>query len=180
MNGAIPPKLPDVILDRMLALSDVDNGTTWAIGDLAMEVVDEFGARLGKSEVRRQLANRTRYQPSGIRAREAVSRFWDQATREEYDVLDWSHFRLAQRQPDPLGDLTLCVSEEQLAKYGRPMPYNAYAEMVRERKQTRPTAFRECMARALPWVTRGLDAAGHNAEQATAAAHIVKLLERLV
>lgn len=150
--------LPDEILDRAAALSDADNATCWALGDLVIEAIDECAGKLSKSEIRTQIANRTRYQPSGIRAREAVSRFWDEADREEYGVLDWSHFRLAMRQKDPRGDLRYCI--ESADRYGgRPMPYNAYAQMVRERNKgkTYEDPY-DLAAKAATLLSRALDA----------------------
>lgn len=160
--------LPDELLDRAAALSDATNGADWALGDLVVEAIEEHKRYLPKSEIRRQLAARTRYQPSGIRAREAVSRFWDAADREEYAVLDWSHFRLAMRQRDPHGDLQHCI-ESADAFGGRPMPYSAYAAWVKERNGGQKPADPYALAdRAKALLGQALDCANVPAEQRAA------------
>ena len=158
-NGHAPAAaLPEDLLDRAQALSDSANGADWSLGDLVIEAVDEHKQYLPKSEIRRIIANRTRYQPSAIRAREAVSRFWDAADRDEYGALDWSHFRLAMRQRDPRGDLQHCLDSADLYG-GRPMPYNAYAQMVRERNGGQPVKDPyELAGKAQAYLSEALDA----------------------
>lgn len=134
-NGHAPAiSLPDEVLQRITALAQVVNSTEWAWGDLAIEIVDELVGKVPKGETRRLIANASPFKVSTIRKREAVSRFYDLATRFEFDVLDYSHFELAMRQDDWRADLEHCVDSAD--DYGgKPMPFNAYAALVNERKR---------------------------------------------
>jgi hypothetical protein len=138
-EAAPAPTLPDEVLQRLTALAEVANSTDWAWGDLAVEIVDELAGQMAKGETRRLIANASPFKVSTIRKREAVARFFDLATRDEFAVLDYSHFELAMRQKDWRADLEFCVDSAD--DYGgRPMPFNAYAALVRERSGGKPPA----------------------------------------
>lgn len=149
--------LPDVVLDRITALAEVANSTEWAWGDLAVEIVDELAGKLPKGETRRLIANASPFKVSTIRKREAVARFFDRATRDEFAVLDFSHFELAMRQKEWRSDLEWCV--ESGDDYGgRPAPFSVYYQMVQERNKGKKIENPyDLAARAQALLSRALD-----------------------
>jgi hypothetical protein len=110
--------IPDDVVEELRQLSDDSDGAQLRVGDYLCAVVDEFGHVVKRSEIIRQLANRTGRDTSTYRDRETVCRVFPPNIRAEYDGFTYSHWRALKRAGDNwrayadllAGDISMPVS----------------------------------------------------------------------
>lgn len=86
-------KLPDEVIEHTRQLILSSDGHQWVIGDHLVAVVDEFGHMIPRHEIIRQLSGAVGADPSTLRDREIMARFFDRGVRAEYDMLTYSQLR---------------------------------------------------------------------------------------
>lgn len=158
-------------------LAQTSTTIDWAVSDATVALIAEKYPAYSKAAIRAAVADKMHCTPSAVRAHEAVSRYWDDADREEYGPLGYSHFRLAMSQPDPRADLQWCL-ESADGFGGKLASYTVYKAVVAARKNKPEPTFAELCARAAGAVTRARDACS-NERHHDALAKMVEKLETM-
>jgi len=92
-------QLPEQVIEAMRQLLDDGESYQWATGDFIIEVLDEFPS-LDRSDVIKQLADRTGRDRSTLRDRHNMCKFYPPDTRKEYDALTYSQLRACKAAGD--------------------------------------------------------------------------------
>lgn len=126
--------LPDDLIEELQQGEESVDAWRWRSGEIAADLVDEFGATRGKGLVRKRVAIEAVLPASTIRAREEMARFYPSELRhrfgdEDYpgfQVLSWSQLR-ACKPAGMLGwrELALWAVESADDYGGRPAPVDA-------------------------------------------------------
>ncbi|KKL50579.1 hypothetical protein LCGC14_2304120 [marine sediment metagenome] len=85
-------QLPEQVIEALRQLLDDGETYQWATGDFICDVLDEF-PQVNRSELVRQMADRTGSDRSTIRDWHNVARFFTKEVRKEFDMLTWSQLR---------------------------------------------------------------------------------------
>ncbi len=96
MNEGAPVLLPDQVIEALRQLLDDGDRHQFIVGDFICDVLDEF-PQVNRSELVRQMADRTGSDRSTIRDWHNVARFFTKEVRKEFDMLTWSQFRACKR-----------------------------------------------------------------------------------
>ena len=103
-------QLPPVEREELLALRGRDDGIKWERGLRVQYLVDQYGAAMGKGEVRRLAANDLGIGADLARTEEWVARNYKGEARTRFgDQLTWAYFHTALSAPDPLKALEQCL-----------------------------------------------------------------------
>jgi uncharacterized protein (DUF433 family) len=89
-------QLPEQVIEALRQLLDDSESYQWATGDFIIDVLDEF-PQIARSDLIRQMADRTGSDRSTIRDRHNVARFFPKEVRKEFDMLTWSQLRACKR-----------------------------------------------------------------------------------
>lgn len=94
------PKLPPDLIETARQLISTQDATQWVVGDFLAEVIDELqphfqaaGTRVPRAEIIRQISTATGSDPSTLRDRECMARFFTLADRADFDMLTYSQLR---------------------------------------------------------------------------------------
>jgi hypothetical protein len=94
-----PPPLPDELIEELRQIQGDTEARQWVVGDFLVGVVDELGSQYERIGVRHarawllsHMAARIGCDPSTLRDRECMARFFPAAVREEYPFM-WSQWR---------------------------------------------------------------------------------------
>lgn len=119
-------QLPEEVILRLQANTDNEDAARWDDGEIAAELVDEFGPMYGKALVRKRLAIEAGIAASSLRQREELSRFFPQDVRDEFEILTWSQWR-AIKPAGAIGwrELATWAIESADEYGGRPAPVDA-------------------------------------------------------
>ncbi len=85
-------QLPDQVIETLRQLLDDGEAYQWATGRFICEVVDEF-PNLDRSEIVKQLADRTGANRSTLRDRHNMAKFYPAEVVLQYDMLSYSQLR---------------------------------------------------------------------------------------
>jgi len=85
--------LPDDVILEFRRLFEANDAYQFAIGDKLVDLVDEFAHVIKRSEILRQLSGATGADPSTLRDRETMARWFSPEVRAEYEVLSYSQLR---------------------------------------------------------------------------------------
>ena len=88
--------LPDQVIEALRQLLDDGDRHQFIVGDFIIDVLAEF-PQVNRSELVRQMADRTGSDRSTIRDRHNVARFYPKEVRTEFDMLTWSQLRACKR-----------------------------------------------------------------------------------
>ena len=89
-------QLPEQVIEALRQLLDDGDRHQFIVGDFIIDVLDEF-PHVNRSELVKQMADRTGSDRSTIRDRHNVARFYTKEIRAEFDMLTWSQFRACKR-----------------------------------------------------------------------------------
>jgi hypothetical protein len=92
VNRDAPVVLPEQVIEALRQLLDDGESYQWATGDFIIDVLDEF-PQVARSNLIKQMADRTGSDRSTLRDRHNVARFYPQEIRKEFDMLTWSQLR---------------------------------------------------------------------------------------
>jgi hypothetical protein len=92
-------QLPEQVIEALRQLLNDGESYQWATGDFIIEVLDEFPS-IARSELIRQMADRTGADRSTLRDRHNVARFYPKEIRKQYDALTWSQLRACKSAGD--------------------------------------------------------------------------------
>ena len=85
-------QLPEQVIEALRQLLNDGDRHQFIVGDFICDVLDEF-PNVHRSELIRQMADRTGANRSTLRDRHDVARFYPQEVRKEFDMLTWSQLR---------------------------------------------------------------------------------------
>lgn len=86
-------ELPDDLIQRLQNMTQEEDEKKYELGNIAIELVDEFGGMYGKVRVRKRIAIEAGVSAALVRDREAIVRFFPKKVRDKYEVLTFSQFR---------------------------------------------------------------------------------------
>jgi hypothetical protein len=92
----VPVVLPEQVIEALRQLLDDGDRYQFIVGDFIIDVLDEF-PHVNRSELVKQMADRTGSDRSTIRDRHNVARFYPKEIRAEFDMLTWSQLRACKR-----------------------------------------------------------------------------------
>ena len=126
-------QLPDELINRLQDNTRKEDEARWDDGDIAAELVDEFGPIFGKMLVRKRIAIEAGIGLSSVRQREEISRFWPLEVRAEFgsgeyegfQVLTWSQWRAIKPARGLWLELARWAVESADEFGGRPAPVDA-------------------------------------------------------
>lgn len=89
--------LPDEVVEGLRQIAEQGEGIQWSMGDYLVAVVDEFEPYIeprtptytSRTEIVKQLADRTGLDTSTLRDREMMARFYPKEVRERYSPLTY-------------------------------------------------------------------------------------------
>jgi hypothetical protein len=84
--------LPDQVIESLRQLLDDGDYHQFTVGDFIIDVLDEF-TNIPRSELIRQMADRTGSNRSTLRDRHNCARFFPKEIRKEFDMLTYSQLR---------------------------------------------------------------------------------------
>ena len=90
-------RLPDAAIEQLRAMLEASNGLQFVIGDHLVGLVDEFTPSMKRADIIRQLASGTGCDPSTLRDRETMSRYWFPDRRAKYAPLTYHQLRACGR-----------------------------------------------------------------------------------
>lgn len=140
--------LPDEACDELRYINDEEDKGRWRIGAISADLVDEFGNKYGKQNIRKRVAIEAGMPVSTVRAREEMHRFFPPEVREEFGVLTWSQLR-ACKPAGPVGWRRLAEWAVESADDfgGRPAPVEAIiAKRKSEEGLDQPSWVRQFLA----------------------------------
>ena len=141
-------QLPDEVIERLQDNTRKEDDARWDDGDIAAEVVEEFGPTHGKMLVRQRIAIEAGVSTSTIRSREEMSRYWPLSARADwgsdespgFDILTWSQWRAIKPARDKWRKLATWAVESADDFGGRPAPVDAIlAKRLRDDGSPDPT-----------------------------------------
>ncbi len=94
-----PVLLPDALIETLRQLLDDAESYQWATGDFIMDVLVEFD-QIKRSDLIKQMADRTGADRSTLRDRHNVAKFYPKVIRKEYDMLSYSQLRACKAAGD--------------------------------------------------------------------------------
>lgn len=92
--------LPDEIIERVRQYAEATDVMQWGIGDILVEVVDEFDLHIRRSQILKELANKTGLDVSTLCDREIMARFYPEDVRDEYGALTYHQLRACKSAGD--------------------------------------------------------------------------------
>ena len=95
----VPVQLPDALIETLRQLLDDGDKYQFAIGDFISEVLVEFD-QIKRSDLIKQMADRTGADRSTLRDRHNVAKFYPQDVRVSYDMLSYSQLRACKAAGD--------------------------------------------------------------------------------
>jgi hypothetical protein len=127
--------IPVDLQDQLLALRDDITRTSWAIGDLATEVIrynalNNTGATM--HEIFKAVGSIVGRESRTIREYQTVSSRFPFDVRDKFDVLAYGHFRVVTTQDNPEDALQWAV--DQVDKTGKPATIDAMLMKYRSKK----------------------------------------------
>jgi hypothetical protein len=87
------PTLPDEVIETLRQLLTDADRHQFAVGDFLIEVVDELAPKVPRSSIIRECSNKTGADPSTLRDRECMARWYPPDVRREFDMLTYSQLR---------------------------------------------------------------------------------------
>ena len=99
MNEGAPVVLPDQVIETLRQLLDDGEAYQWATGRFICDVIDEF-PNLDRSDIVKQLADRTGADRSTLRDRHNMAKFYPVEVVAEYDMLSYSQLRACKSAGD--------------------------------------------------------------------------------
>ncbi len=99
MNEGAPVLLPDQVIEALRQLLDDGEAYQWATGRFICDVLDEF-PNLDRSELVKQMADRTGADRSTLRDRHNMAKFYPPDVVAEYDMLSYSQLRACKSAGD--------------------------------------------------------------------------------
>jgi len=114
--------VPQNLQDRLLAIRDSLSKSFWDIGDIALMIcayADDNEMMVSREFIWSAVGSFVGLSARTVRDYARVARFFDYETREQYDVLTFSHFALASRYPSNWRNI-LDFAIDEIDRIGRP------------------------------------------------------------